>query len=68
MELLPDGATNKYNDTSYWHNQFRQEITHLIDESSFKVLFNETMGAPNAPIRILIGMMIMKEAFGWSDS
>lgn len=68
MALLPDGATNKYNDTNYWHNQFRQEITYPIDESPYKVLFNQTMGAPNASIRILIGMMVMKEAFGWSDS
>ncbi len=66
--LLPDYATNKYNDKSYWHNQFRQEITQLIDESPYKVLFNEKMGAPNASIRLLVGMMIIKEAFGWSDS
>jgi len=66
--LLPDNATNKYNDKSYWHNQFRQEITHLIDESAYKSLFNERMGAPNASIRLLVGMMIIKEAFGWSDS
>jgi hypothetical protein len=26
------------------------------------------MGAPNASIRLLAGMMILKEAFGWSDS
>jgi hypothetical protein len=66
--LLPDRATNKYNDNSYWHNQFRQEITHLIDESAYKALFNERMGAPNVSIRLLVGMMILKEAFGWSDS
>jgi hypothetical protein len=66
--LLPGGATDKYNDKSYWHNQFRQEITHLIDESPYIVLFSETMGAPNASIRMLVGMMIVKEAFGWSDS
>jgi hypothetical protein len=66
--FLPDKATDKYNDKSYWHNQFRQEITHLIDENAYKVLFNETMGAPNASIHILVGMMIIKEAFGWSDS
>jgi len=66
--LLPEKATDKYNDKNHWHNQFRLEITHLIDESAYKVLFNETMGAPNASIRILISMMILKEAFGWSDS
>lgn len=66
--LLPDGATEKYNDKGYWHNQFRQEVIHLIDETQYKVLFNDTMGAPNASIRLLVGMMILKEAFGWSDS
>ena len=66
--LLPEGATHKYNDKSYWHNQFRQEVISLIDETNYKVLFNDTMGAPNASIRLLVGMMIIKEAFGWSDS
>jgi len=66
--LLPEGATGKYNDKNYWHNQFRQEVINLIDETHYQVLFNDTMGAPNASIRILVGMMIIKEAFGWSDS
>jgi len=66
--LLTDGAVRKYNDKNHWHNQFRQEVINFIDESPYKVLFNDTMGAPNAPIRLLVGMMILKEAFGWSDS
>jgi hypothetical protein len=66
--LLPEGATRKYNDSSYWHNQFRKEVLDFIDETHFKVLFNDTMGAPNASIRLLVGMMILKEAFDWSDS
>ncbi len=39
-----------------------------IDESMYSVLFNDTMGAPNSPISVLVSMMILKEAFGWSDS
>ena len=39
-----------------------------IDESIFSVLFNNTTGAPNAPARTLVGMTILKESFGWSDS
>jgi len=66
--LLPEGATDTYNDKNYWHNQFRQEVINLIDETHYKALFNDTMGAPNASIRKLIGMMILQEAFGWSDS
>jgi hypothetical protein len=66
--LLPEIATRKYNDNRHWHNQFRLEVVNRIDETPYKVLFNQTMGAPNAPIRVLLGMMILKEAFGWSDS
>jgi hypothetical protein len=66
--MLTGSAVRKYNDEKHWHNQFRQEVVHRIDETYYKALFNDTMGAPNAPIRLLIGMMILKEAFGWSDA
>jgi hypothetical protein len=66
--LLGGKAGNLYNDKTHWHNQFYKQITKAIDEATFKVLFNETMGAPNAPVRILLGMMILKESLGWSDS
>jgi hypothetical protein len=66
--LLTDGAVRKFNDKNHWHNQFRQEVVNRIDEPPYKVLFSDTMGAPNASIRQLVGMMILKEAFGWSDS
>jgi hypothetical protein len=66
--LLPDIATRKYNDALHWHNQFRLEVINRIDETPYRILFNQTMGAPNASIRLLVGMMILKEAFGWSDS
>jgi hypothetical protein len=39
-----------------------------IDETLFKKLFSEKMGAPNAPVRILISMTVLKEAYGWSDA
>jgi hypothetical protein len=38
-----------------------------IDESIFKLLFNERMGAPNSPASTLEGIMIVKDALGWSD-
>jgi hypothetical protein len=66
--LLADKACQKYNDQDHWHNQFREQVLMRIDESIFKGLFNDTIGAPNAPIRILVGMMILKESFVWSDS
>lgn len=42
-------------------------MTSRIDESVFSVLFPSNTGAPNVPIRVLIGMMVLKEASGLSD-
>jgi hypothetical protein len=43
-------------------------VTSKIDESVFSPLFKEgNMGAPNASIRVIIAMSIIKEGFGCSD-
>ena len=56
-----------FDDIEGWHHRFRREVTNRVDEDIFKPLFNETMGAPNAPIRILVAMMALKEGMGMSD-
>jgi len=66
--MLERSALKKYSAQGHWHNQFREQVVMRIDESIFSVLFNDTTGAPNASVRTLIGMMILKESFGWSDS
>jgi len=66
--MLESSALKQYGDHGHWHNQFRKQVVMRIDESIFSVLFNNTTGAPNAPARTLVGMMILKESFGWSDS
>jgi hypothetical protein len=66
--MLDEGSFKQYNDENHWHNQFREQVIMRLDESIYKGLFNATIGAPNAPVRILIGMMILKESFVWSDS
>ena len=66
--LLKGQALSIYEDNNEWHNQFRTQITERINEKIFSPLFKENFGAPNASIRVLIGMMILKEARGWSDS
>lgn len=64
-----NGPANKiFDDPNHWHNQFRNQLIMPIDETIYSVVFSQTMGAPNSPIRILIGMMVLKESFGWSDS
>ena len=66
--VLAKGSLKQYTDSKHWHNQFRDQIVSRIDETIFKVLFNKTTGAPNASVSLLVGMMVIKEAFGWSDS
>lgn len=66
--VLPNRAQKKYSDEKAWHNQFFKLVTSQIDEEAFKPLFEETkMGAPNASVRILVAMSILKEGFGCSD-
>lgn len=66
--ILQGKSLNQYNNQDGWHNQFREHVFSRIDESVFKVLFDQRMGAPNASVCLLVSMMILKEAFGWSDS
>ncbi len=57
----------RYNDQNLWHNQFLENVVNQADEGIFKPLFEDKMGAPNIPIRHLIGINILKEGFGISD-
>ena len=50
-----------------WHHRFRHEVTNRIEEDLFKPLYSDGKGAPNAPIRILLAMMALKEGQGISD-
>lgn len=66
---LGSRASNKYSDPQAWHNQFYSLVTTKIDEEIFKPLFPEgkKSGRPNASIRVLVGMSILKEGYGCSD-
>ena len=66
--LLSGRALKTYENQQEWHNQFRVHITERIDEDLFRPLYHEGFGAPNASIRVLVGMMVLKEAQGWSDA
>lgn len=65
--VLQGKFLKRYNNPNAWHNLFRSQVYARIDESSYSVLFDDTMGAPNAPVSLLVAMMILKEAYGWSD-
>jgi len=66
--LLNGRSLKIFEDNLEWHNQFRTQVVERIDEDIFRPLFNDGFGAPNASIRVLIGMFILKDAQGLSDS
>ena len=66
--FLTGASLKVYEDSKGWHNLFREQITNRIDEELFRPLFCCNNGAPNASIRVLIAMMILKEARELSDS
>lgn len=51
-----------------WHNLFRKNVTMNIKEELFNVLYSSGTGAPNSSIRVMLAMMILKEAQGLSDA
>ena len=70
--LMCGRESRQYDDPSAWHNKFYREVTSNIDEEIFRPLFAEERddrkdGRPNAPVRILIAMSILKEGSGCSD-
>jgi len=66
--MLKGSSFEQYSDDTAWHNLFRTQVVERVNELLFKPLFDETMGAPNASTRTLIGMFALKEGFGWSDN
>ena len=66
-QFLRERDQVKLNDPNTWHNVFLDQVTKRIDEERFAELFDEENGRPNAPIRLLVAMLILKEGFGWSD-
>lgn len=67
ISLLSGKVQTAYENPDAWHNLFRKEVTMRIDEDMFSPLYSDGQGRPNASIRVMIGMMILKEADGLSD-
>ena len=67
QSLLSGKSLKMYDDQYGWHNEFRKQVTMRIDEEIFQPLYSEGKGSPNASIRVMIAMMVLKEAQGLSD-
>lgn len=50
-----------------WFNLFRTQVYDRIDEELFSVLFDPIMGRSNSSVRLLVGMIILKEGFQITD-
>ena len=66
-DLLNEKSRKKFSDPGAWHNLFRNHVLSGIEEDQFRPLYTQVMGAPNSSIRLLIGMMIIKESLQCSD-
>jgi len=50
-----------------WAKIFADEVFPSIDEKRFSVIYSEKDSRPNTPVNVIIGALIIKELFGYSD-
>ena len=50
-----------------WAKIFADEIFPAIDEERFSVLYNDKASRANTPVNVIIGALIIKELFDYSD-
>ena len=62
---LPPETAERIKKTWAWI--FRLEALPLIDEEPFKAFYHPSLGAPNKSIRMVIGVLILKEMFDYTD-
>ncbi len=50
-----------------WAKVFADEIFPAIDEDRFSVLYSDKASRPNTPVNVIVGALIIKELFDYSD-
>lgn len=50
-----------------WAKVFADEIFPAIDEKRFSVLYSDKASRPNTPVNVMVGALIIKELFDYSD-
>ncbi len=50
-----------------WAKIFADEIFPAIDENRFSVLYSDKASRPNTPVNVIVGALIIKELFDYSD-
>lgn len=63
--LLPEEKRLRLEKT--WADSFRRYALPLIDESQFAEFYCQDNGAPNKPVQIVLGTLILKDLFDLTD-
>ena len=50
-----------------WAGDFERNIFPFINEGRFEVLYSNVTGRPNTPVNVVVGALIIKEMFGYTD-
>ena len=50
-----------------WAQVFAERVFPAIDESRFEALYGGRASRPNTPANVVVGALIIKELFGYSD-
>ena len=50
-----------------WPGPFRSAVLPLIDEEKFRPLYHADNGRPNTPVRLVLGVLLLKEFFDLTD-
>ena len=50
-----------------WAHTFREKALPLIHEKPFADMYHKSQGAPNKPIRQMVGFLILKDMFDYTD-
>lgn len=50
-----------------WAKVFGDEVFPMIDESRFAVLYSDKASRPNTPVNVVVGALIIKELFDYTD-
>jgi hypothetical protein len=65
--LLPDALLPDALPKDDWCHLYREEILPLIDEEAFRPLYAESGGRPNAPVKVMVSLLIFMglEKLAW---
>lgn len=67
--MLKGTACEQFHNGQARHNMFSEQMVHRINENLCSSPFSvNAWDLPMPLIRVLLGMMALKKAFGWSDS